>query len=55
MQAGTLDRGAWSRGMAAGLIDDVPSCADLLAEIVADAERIIGERLAAMARRRGHR
>ena len=45
MQDGNLDRGAWSCGMAAGLIDTVPSCADLLATIVADAERIVGDRL----------
>ena len=49
MQEGNLDRGAWSCGMAAGLIDTVPSCADLLATIVADAERIVGARLRTMA------
>ncbi len=48
MQDGEVDRGVWSCGMAAGLIADVPSCADLLATIVADAERLIGERLAGL-------
>lgn len=48
MQGGDVDRGAWSCGMAAGLIDDLPSCAELLTTIVADAERIIGQRLAGL-------
>ena len=48
MQGGNLDRGAWSCGMAAGLVDTVPSCQDLLATIVADAERIVGDRLHTM-------
>ena len=48
MQGGHLDRGAWSCGMAAGLVDTVPSCQDLLATIVADAERIVGDRLRTM-------
>lgn len=48
MQGGNLDRGAWSCGMAAGLVDTVPSCQDLLATIVADAERIVDDRLRTM-------
>ena len=51
MHDGDLDRGVWSCGMVAGLIDDVPTCADLIATVVADAERIIRERLAGLALR----
>lgn len=51
MEGGDVERGAWSCGMAAGLIDDVPSCAQLLATIVADAELIIGQRLAGLINR----
>jgi hypothetical protein len=31
-----------------GLIDDIPSCEELVARIVADAEAIISERLTAL-------
>lgn len=43
---GDLDHGVWSAGMVVGLIDDVPTCAELIGRIVEDAERIIAERLA---------
>ncbi len=46
---GELDHGIWSAGMVVGLIDDVPSCEELIARIVADAERIISERFAQLA------
>jgi|TARA_B110000438_G_scaffold299430_1_gene349564 nitronate monooxygenase len=42
---GDLDNGIWSAGMIVGLIDDIPSCEELVHRIVADAEQIIGERL----------
>ena len=42
---GDLDNGIWSAGMIVGLIDDIPSCEELVHRIVADAEKIIGERL----------
>lgn len=45
---GDLDHGIWSAGMVVGLIDDIPSCADLIARIVAEAEDIISGRLRAM-------
>ena len=51
MKDGKLKRGAWLCGIAAGAAVNVPSCADLLAGIVADAKHIIGERLATMAGR----
>ena len=44
-EQGDLDRGIWSAGMVVGLIDDIPSCEELVARIVADAEAIISERL----------
>jgi nitronate monooxygenase len=45
MQEGTMDAGAWSCGMVAGLIHDVPTCKDLVERIVSDAEEIIKRRL----------
>jgi nitronate monooxygenase len=45
MQDGTMDAGAWSCGMVAGLIHDVPSCKELVERIVSDAEEIIKSRL----------
>jgi len=44
---GEMDAGAFSCGMVAGLISDIPSCKDLVERIVNDAERIIHNRLAA--------
>ena len=45
MQEGTMDAGAWSCGMGAGLIHDIPTCKELVERIVADAEEIIKSRL----------
>ena len=45
MQEGTMDAGAWSCGMVAGLIHDIPSCKELVERIVSDAEEIIKSRL----------
>ena len=45
MQDGELDAGVWSCGMVVGLIDDVPTCEELIDRIMAEAERIIRERL----------
>ncbi|MBW6437173.1 nitronate monooxygenase [Actinoplanes hulinensis] len=42
---GDLDAGIWSVGMAQGLIDDVPTCAELLDRIVTEAVDIIENRL----------
>lgn len=44
-ESGELDHGVWSAGMVIGLIDDIPSCKDLVERIVADAEVIIAQRL----------
>ena len=45
MQEGTMDAGAWSCGMVAGLIHDVPTSKELVERIVSDAEEIIKSRL----------
>ena len=45
MQEGTMDAGAWSCGMVAGLIHDIPTCKELVERIVTDAEEIIKSRL----------
>ncbi|MYH45159.1 MAG: nitronate monooxygenase [Gammaproteobacteria bacterium] len=49
---GDLDHGIWSAGMVVGLIDDVPTCEELIGRIVEDAEKIIEERLAGVAGKR---
>jgi NADH:quinone reductase (non-electrogenic) len=46
MQQGELDAGAWSCGMVAGLIRDVPTCKELIDRIMAQANEIIRSRLA---------
>ena len=46
---GDLDKGIWSAGMIVGLIDDNPSCEDLITRMVAEAQDIISNRLAGMA------
>lgn len=48
MTEGEMDAGAWSCGMVAGLIDDVPTCKDLIDRIMAEAEAIIRQRLERM-------
>ena len=45
---GDPDHGIWSAGMVQGLIHDIPSCAELVARIVGEAEEIIGKRLSGM-------
>ncbi|MGP0059676.1 MAG: NAD(P)H-dependent flavin oxidoreductase [Beijerinckiaceae bacterium] len=48
MVEGQMDAGAWSCGMVAGLIHDIPTCKELIDRIMADAERLIRGRLAGM-------
>jgi nitronate monooxygenase len=50
MLDGDLDAGAWSCGMVVGLIHDVPTCRELIDRTMAQAERIIRERLAMLVR-----
>ena len=45
MQEGTMEAGAWSCGMVAGLIHDIPTCKELVDRIISDAESIIHDRL----------
>ena len=45
MKDGTMDAGAWSCGMVAGLIHDIPTCKELVERIVSEAELIINEKL----------
>lgn len=44
-EEGDLDRGIWSAGMVVGLIDDIPSCQQLIERIIDEAEEIITRRL----------
>lgn len=46
---GEMEVGAWSCGMVVGLINDIPSCQQLVDDIMAQANAIIGERLAKIA------
>lgn len=48
LQTGDTEHGIWSAGMIQGLIHDIPTCAELVSRIVADAEAIIRQRLAGM-------
>jgi len=49
MQDGAMDAGAWSCGMVAGLIHDVPTVRALIDRIMVEAETIIRQRLAQFA------
>ena len=49
MSEGDMDAGAWSCGMVAGLIHDIPSCDDLVGGMVKEAEDIIRSRLSQFA------
>jgi nitronate monooxygenase len=40
-----MDAGAWSCGMVAGLIHDIPTVKELIDRIMTDAEQIIRQRL----------
>ena len=41
-----MDAGAWSCGMVAGLIHDIPTCKELIDRIIQDAEDIINRQTA---------
>ena len=45
MMDGDINSGAWSCGMVAGLIYDLPSCNELIERIMSEAELIIRDRL----------
>ena len=48
MVDGDMDSGAWSCGMVAGLIHDIPTVQQLIDRIMAEAEGIIRQRLSGM-------
>lgn len=49
MLDGEMDAGVWSCGMAAGLINDIPTCKELIDRIMSEAEDIIKQRFGSMA------
>ncbi|WP_372919329.1 NAD(P)H-dependent flavin oxidoreductase [Sandarakinorhabdus sp.] len=49
MKNGDMDAGGWSCGMVVGLIHDIPTVQQLINTIMADAERILSQRLARFA------
>jgi len=51
MQDGEMDAGAWSCGMVAGLIDDIPTVKELIDRIMAQAHAIIDDGLARLSAR----
>jgi nitronate monooxygenase len=48
LQEGVMDAAAWSCGMVAGLIHDIPTCKELIDRIMQGAEEIISRRLAGL-------
>jgi len=48
MLDGDMEAGVWSCGMVAGLIDDVPSCKELIERIMREADELINQRLRGM-------
>ncbi|MDE1895600.1 MAG: nitronate monooxygenase [Rhodospirillales bacterium] len=44
--SGDTEHGIWSAGMVQGLIHDIPTCAELVSRIIAEAEAIISTQLA---------
>jgi len=45
---GNSDEGIWSAGQVQGLIQDIPTCGELISRIVREAEAIIRSRLEGM-------
>jgi len=48
LHEGDMDAGAWSCGMVAGLIHDIPTCKELIDRIMSEADEIIRGRLAGL-------
>jgi nitronate monooxygenase len=48
MLQGDMDAGAWSCGMVAGLIHDIPTVKELIDRIMREADEIIARRLGGM-------
>ena len=49
MLDGEMEAGVWSCGMVAGLINDIPSCKELIDTIMREADALINQRLSGMA------
>ncbi|WP_420575630.1 NAD(P)H-dependent flavin oxidoreductase [Ekhidna sp.] len=49
MKNGNMDAGAWSCGMVAGLIHDIPTCKELIDRMMKEAHAIIHDRLTKLA------
>ncbi len=48
MMDGDMDIGVWSCGMVAGLINDIPTCKELIDRIMTEADALIAKRLAGL-------
>lgn len=48
LETGDMTKGVFWAGMVQGLVHDVPTCAELIGQIMADAEDIVRGRLAGM-------
>ncbi len=48
LRDGDLDGGIWTTGQSQALIHDIPTCDELVGNIMAQANAIVGERFAAM-------
>lgn len=48
LEGGDLDGGIWTVGQSQGLIHDIPTCQDLVTNIIAQAESVMSDRLASM-------
>jgi NAD(P)H-dependent flavin oxidoreductase YrpB (nitropropane dioxygenase family) len=49
-ETGDLEAGIWWAGLSQALVDDLPTCRQLIEQMIGDAEQVIGGRLAAMVR-----
>ena len=49
LEDGDIDGGIWAAGMVIGLIDDIPSCQELISRIMTEAEQLIRDRLTRLA------
>jgi nitronate monooxygenase len=49
MKGGDLDGGIWTVGQSQGLIHDIPTCKEMVRNVMAQAEAIIAKRIDKMA------
>ena len=50
LEEGEMEHGIWPAGVSAGLIHDIPTVAELVSRIIAEAEEIINQRLPGLSR-----